>query len=110
MGGGGIIHDSYGRVVRAFSSFYGYQTNTKSDAMALLEGLQLCLSLDLSNVIVETDSLTLLNTVKGLEKCPWCIHGEVARISILVAKLEFILTHCYREVNFVIDGLAKLAI
>ncbi|XP_071914064.1 uncharacterized protein [Coffea arabica] len=109
-GGGGIIHDSYGRVIGAFSSFYGYQTNTKAEAMALMEGLQLCLFLDLCNVIVEMDSLTMLNTVKRLQKCPWRIHGEVIRISGLLAKVEFILTQCYRKVNFTVDGLAKLLV
>ena len=28
----------------------------------------------------------------------------------MLAKAEFILTHCYREVNFTADGLAKLAV
>ncbi|XP_027090241.1 uncharacterized protein [Coffea arabica] len=110
VGGGGIIRDSYGRVLRSFSSFYGYQTNTKDEAMAMLEGLELCISLGLSNVIVETDLLTLLNTVKRLQRCPWRIHEEVVGISNMLASAMFTLTHCYREINFAASGLAKLAV
>ena len=78
--------------------------------MALLEGLKLYLSLGLRNVVVEMDSLTLLNSVKGLQRCPWRVDGEVLRICSLLSKVDFNLLHCYREINFAADSLAKLAL
>ena len=63
--GGGFVRDSHGWVLTAFSSFYGFQTNMKTEAMTLLEGLQLCLSLGLHNVIEKLIPKLCLPLLKG---------------------------------------------
>lgn len=62
-GGGGLVRDHFGHVLTAFSSFYGHCTSLKVEARALLDGLIVCASLDCLPVIVEMDSLTLLNVI-----------------------------------------------
>ncbi|XP_027158138.1 uncharacterized protein LOC113759763 [Coffea eugenioides] len=63
-GGGGILRDHIGRVLRAFSTFYGPRTNMESEAMALLEGLRLSMSLGLPKLIVHMDSKQVLQMVQ----------------------------------------------
>lgn len=50
---GGIIRDSNGDMVAAFSTFYGDSTNNIAKFMALKEGLELCRSMNLENIRVE---------------------------------------------------------
>ena len=81
----------------------------KAEATVLFEGLQLCLALGCSHVVVEMDSLVLLNIVKGLQSWPWRIDAEVMRIQNLLNKAVFTLTHCYREINIAADDLERQA-
>ena len=108
-GGGGLIRDSEGRLLYGFSTFYGWQTNMSAEAMALLEGLQLCKSHGFPHVEIEIDSLTLLKVVRREMKCPWRIWGVVCHIRHLLEDFTSVLHHCYRELNAVADSLAKLA-
>ncbi|KAK4724849.1 hypothetical protein R3W88_027628 [Solanum pinnatisectum] len=48
-GGGGIV------------KFYGNCSNNSAEAMAMLKGIYVCLNNGLTNVIVETDSIIILN-------------------------------------------------
>nr|XP_027103068.1 uncharacterized protein LOC113724357 [Coffea arabica] len=79
-GGGGLVRDNSGCFLYGFSSYYGWQTNMHAEASARLEGIQLCLSQGYGHVLVELDSLTLLNVVQGRSKCPWRIFPIVSAI------------------------------
>ena len=108
--GEGIIRDQHGHVLSAFSSFYGFRTNMQAEAMALLEGLHLCISLGMQYIKVELDSLVLLNVINGERRCPWRIDEVIARARVALRQASFELTHCYRETNAAADSLAKRAV
>ena len=42
-GGGGVVQDSFGNVLVGFPLAFGIRTNMEAEAMALLEGIKLCL-------------------------------------------------------------------
>nr|XP_027067853.1 uncharacterized protein LOC113693523 [Coffea arabica] len=105
--GGGIIRDQHGHVLSAFSSFYGFRTNMQAKAMAVLEGLHLCISFGMQYIKVELDSLVLLNVINGEHRCPWRIDEVIARARVALRQASFELTHCYRETNAAADSLAK---
>nr|XP_027102983.1 uncharacterized protein LOC113724260 [Coffea arabica] len=96
-GGGGIIRDHHGQVRSAFSSFYGFRTNMESKAGALLEDLQLCLSLGLTKVIVHMDLVQLLNLLKQVIAMPWKVDVQIRRIRHVLTQAEFVLEHYYRR-------------
>ena len=53
----------------------------KAKAVALMEGLEFCLTLGLQHVIVEMESQSMLNSGKGLHRHSWWIDAELVRIS-----------------------------
>ncbi|XP_071912312.1 uncharacterized protein [Coffea arabica] len=110
LAGGGIIRDQHGHILSAFSSFYGFRTNMQAEAMALLEGLHLCISLGIQYIKVELDSLFLLNVINRESRCPWRIDELIARARVALRQASFELTHCYRETNVAADSLAKRAV
>ncbi|XP_018814734.1 14.7 kDa ribonuclease H-like protein [Juglans regia] len=54
---GGVIRDASSGMVQAYASHIGFGSNNKAELMALLHGLRSCKSLNISNVIVEMDSM-----------------------------------------------------
>lgn len=60
-GGGGIIRDSQGIVIATFAHFYSQATNTIIECRALLDGLRLCHSLGLRDLLVEFDSSVVIS-------------------------------------------------
>ena len=102
-----IIRDHNGQIKRAFSSFYGFYTNMESEAMALLEGLQLCTAMGFPKMVVNMDSEQLLNLVRQTSPTPWRIDGIIRWVQHEMTKTEFILEHCYKEINSAADAWQK---
>lgn len=61
----GIVQNSLGEVIFAFSESLDVGSNNKAEMCALWSGLFLCYQLDILSINVETDSLLL---VKWFEK------------------------------------------
>ncbi|XP_038687446.1 uncharacterized protein LOC119986824 [Tripterygium wilfordii] len=70
-GGGGVIRRSSGIFVAAFSNFYGSNSITFAEMMAIHEGINLAASLGLSNLLVESDSLIVINILSESMSRPW---------------------------------------
>lgn len=60
-GGGGILRDANGDFQGAFSSHYGIGSNNRAELRALFDGIQLCKRLSYFNVIIESDSKTIVD-------------------------------------------------
>lgn len=58
-GAGTIIRDAKGDIIATFFANMGFQTNNYAEAYAIYYGLQLCYSLDIQDLHIETDSLLL---------------------------------------------------
>ncbi|CAK9161989.1 unnamed protein product, partial [Ilex paraguariensis] len=71
--GGAIVRDERGGVILVASFYYEECSNMKAEFCALLDGLQLVLSHDLmeKEILVESDSLGLVNTMLGNGDCAW---------------------------------------
>ncbi|MQL88533.1 hypothetical protein Taro_021091 [Colocasia esculenta] len=109
-GGGGILRDHEGNMCWAFTQkYYGLNSSLATEALALRDGLSICCSKGVTEVLVETDSLNLLQIVTKKISCPWdftCIMQHiVAKTQLLEAKI----THTPREANRVVDCLASSA-
>lgn len=106
--GGGILRDSSGSVIFAFSEYFDIKTNLQAEALALLLGLSICHQLNLNNITVECDSAPLIQMSLGKASVPWklkVIFKKIARYKFRTK--EFL--HCYRQANTVADALANLA-
>ncbi|XP_009774155.1 uncharacterized protein LOC107768948 [Nicotiana tabacum] len=70
-GGGGLIRDHHGILIEAFAEFYRDCSCNIAEAKAMMRGIKMCISKGFTNVIVESDSLILLNLIKRIRNPPW---------------------------------------
>nr|XP_027093583.1 uncharacterized protein LOC113713984 [Coffea arabica] len=75
-GGGGILRDSNGQVLVAFSVYLGVNTSLRAEALALLMGFRVCFQQGFVQVRVQTDSLVLVGILQRRFQCPWLIRRE----------------------------------
>ncbi|CAK9142201.1 unnamed protein product [Ilex paraguariensis] len=61
-------------------------------------------------IIVESDSLTLVQMVNGLAAVPWKLQYLLERIKFLIGMLNLQIHHIYRETNGLADFLASFAV
>ena len=104
---GGVIRDASGGMVQAYASYIGFGSNNKAELMALLYGLRRCKSLNISNVIVEMDSMVVISWwLRG--RCGvWYLEDFWEEIVELACTVHCRFQHVYREGNRVADWLAK---
>ncbi|MQM20978.1 hypothetical protein Taro_054008 [Colocasia esculenta] len=107
-GGGGILRDHNGECILAFAVNYkGTTSALDAEAYALRDGLMICRSKGFINIMVETDSLSLMQFVTGQVPSPWeltCVFQEMAETTHV---LEAQIQHAPREANQVAHHLAS---
>lgn len=110
---GGVIRDHDGLWQIGFTRNIGKGNPLLAEAWAMLSGVQAALSRNFRNVIIEPDSLELvelINNPQATDACHpiWnflcCIHKELRCFS------QVRVRHIFREANGVADILAKKAI
>ncbi|KAL3377125.1 hypothetical protein AABB24_003503 [Solanum stoloniferum] len=108
-GAGGIVRNSIGDMIIAFSYPTQCYTNNYSEAQAALIGISWCLGQQFEALEVELDSQVVVRMINGSCKPPWRIHNLIEDIKNKIAQRNIIVKHCYREGNEVADALAKYA-
>ncbi|MQM09134.1 hypothetical protein Taro_042000 [Colocasia esculenta] len=109
-GGGGILRDHEGNMCWAFTrKYYGLNSSLAAEALALRDGLSICCSKGVTEVLVETDSLNLLQIVTKQISCPWDFACIMQHIAAKTQLLEAEITHTPREANRVADCPANSA-
>ncbi|OIS98250.1 hypothetical protein A4A49_62368 [Nicotiana attenuata] len=106
--GGGIIRDHHGDLVMAFFDFYGICSNNFAEVKAVLQGIQMCCHHGLKNIVVESDSLLIINMINRKTKAHWQIIHELEQIWELTRTGDFQFKHIFREGNKIADQLANL--
>ncbi|KAL3516358.1 hypothetical protein ACH5RR_023260 [Cinchona calisaya] len=75
--GRGIARDGLGGLIFSFAYSFVYFTNLESDSLALLNGLQLCLSHGFLDLEIEMNSQVLLHMITGKSLVPWKFNGVI---------------------------------
>ncbi|XP_070034550.1 uncharacterized protein [Nicotiana tomentosiformis] len=79
-GGGGIIRNHHGDMVLSLVESYGHCRNSMAKAKAVLRGCRIGINLGLLNVIVEPDSLLIVNMINRRMKPSWQIKHVLEQI------------------------------
>ncbi|KAK4420100.1 hypothetical protein Salat_2422900, partial [Sesamum alatum] len=58
---GGVLRDFKGDFIAGFMNYIGFNTNNESKLLALWNGLKMAKELQITNIILETDSILTLN-------------------------------------------------
>ncbi|XP_071921377.1 uncharacterized protein [Coffea arabica] len=107
-GGGGLLRDSAGQVLVAFSAYLGEATSLHAEVLAMVKGVQVCLGKGFLPRVVQSDSKLLIDILQRRCLCPWSVRREVVQIWHLVEGVQF--EHCYREANKVADILSNVGV
>ncbi|MQM02232.1 hypothetical protein Taro_034997 [Colocasia esculenta] len=108
-GGGGIVRNTVGTMVLAFSHFYDVGTSLLAEVRAMCDGVQLALEKGFYLAEISTDSMVLVNSLRtgiapSWECCRW---WQI--VLDFVQQYQVRITYVYREANQVADALANLA-
>ncbi|XP_071933097.1 uncharacterized protein [Coffea arabica] len=107
--GGGVIRDSEGKMLGAFYKEFGEYEVVYAEGLALFTGLQWCMGIGLSDILVEVDSLVLVRLVQSQSVGKWPLCSVLGQIRLLLGKVKGSITHIHREANAVADSLAALS-
>ncbi|CAN1171511.1 Putative ribonuclease H protein At1g65750, partial [Linum perenne] len=106
---GGIIRDSAGALVRAFSANVGNCSITRAELRAIVEGLKLAWSLGIRKVAIQSD---LTAAVAMLQASGSPTHRHAALVAefqaIRARQWDVSIAHIFREANCCADFLANL--
>jgi len=106
--GGGVIRDEHGDLVAAYAGGLGKHSNNIVEAMALLWGLKVVISLGISHLHIQGDSKIILDAITGLSTCGWKLSDIISDIQTILHGIPNVsFSHTYREGNSVADGLAN---
>lgn len=100
---GGVIRDEMGNAIVLFSYYYGEGTIMEAEYMALIDGLELCTSMGLSELDVESDSQVLVMAICIQDNSSWK-HIHVLRRCLAIWRDYFKTKHIFRLANIVADG------
>ena len=70
-GGGGIVRTIEGRVINAFSNFYGFVINNEAEMHAIWDLIQICETSNVVLSVVESDSMSIIHMLKGEMAIQW---------------------------------------
>jgi len=108
VGGGGIIYDSKGDWVSGYARAIGFTTSVAAELWALRDGINLCIDLNLENVIIELDVKLVVDLLMKDERSS---NGNEVIIADYKEGLKRIprvrIQHCFREANKCANALAR---
>ncbi|XP_042515339.1 uncharacterized protein LOC122089706 [Macadamia integrifolia] len=107
-GAGGIICDNNGVVVGSFKVFLEIQTNYFAEFKALIEGIQMAKDLEVSSLWIESDLASMVTAVQACS-IPWHFVQKWTSLQSYLNSISWEISHCFREVNCIVDFLAKEA-
>ncbi|XP_060195030.1 uncharacterized protein LOC132624241 [Lycium barbarum] len=103
-GGGGILRNSQGHMISAFAAPFGLVFNNNGEALAILIGIEWCLSHNYMNIVVESDSLLAVYWIVDIAKPPWDLADTINNIKAISNSFDsFKIQHCFREGNKIVD-------
>ncbi|KAF5202092.1 Ribonuclease h-like superfamily protein [Thalictrum thalictroides] len=110
-GFGGLLRDSEGQVVCAYSG-RGFSSSVyQQELNAVHKGIQLAKDQGFTKIEVASDSLGVIRTMNKMEEPPWDCQDQVREIRELAAWFEEIrFYHAFRETNRAADYLAGIGV
>ncbi|MQL90534.1 hypothetical protein Taro_023135 [Colocasia esculenta] len=108
-GGGGIVRNTVGTMVLAFSHFYGVGTSLLDEVRAMCDGVQLALEKGFYLAEISTDSMVLVNSLRTGIAPSWECYRWWRIVLDFVQQYQVRIMHVYREANQVNCASALVA-
>nr|XP_016436823.1 PREDICTED: uncharacterized protein LOC107762942 [Nicotiana tabacum] len=106
---GGVVRNSQGDLIAAFSIHISCDDHTIVEAKAAEFGGKWCSQNGYTNFSIELDSKIIVNMLTDENPNDMQIKKVIDRASLIIKQTRATVRHCFREGNQVADCLAKLA-
>ncbi|XP_059301843.1 uncharacterized protein LOC132053753 [Lycium ferocissimum] len=101
------VRNDRGDLVYAAATRLANTTNICAEATTISDGIECCITRQLTPVNIETDSLSMLNIIEGNWEMPWKISLEVKKIKHWSSMGQVQFAHILREGNALADFLTN---
>ena len=106
--GGGLIWNEKGEWVKGYARAIGTTTSATTELWAFRDGIRMCIALKLPTIVIELDSILVVELIKKELNNP---NGLDVLVTDCRDGLKDIpltrIQHCYREANKCADTLAR---
>ncbi|XP_060202972.1 uncharacterized protein LOC132631414 [Lycium barbarum] len=106
---GGILRNSESNMVMAFAIPVDCNSSSMAKAYAVKHSMQWCLQNGSSNIVLELDSLMIVEMLQNKGTNNLKFKGIIEEIMSMINRMDCSIEQCYREANQAADGLAKYA-
>ncbi|XP_059069492.1 uncharacterized protein LOC131859581 [Cryptomeria japonica] len=99
------------KIIKAVGKYIGQGTNNMGELHALSFGLDLALSLNIKDIVIERDSMLVIQAIISKKCFSWHLQYLLDHILLQLRGFStFSISHCFREINIFADFLANKAI
>ncbi|XP_070049225.1 uncharacterized protein [Nicotiana tomentosiformis] len=105
----GVVRDSDGEFLMAFSFPVHYSSNNQAEAMAANFGTKWCTQHGLSTIHIELDSMVIANMLLNRGTNNLKLNNIIMDTTHALRDVTVQISHCLREANQVAEFLGKLA-
>ncbi|XP_070034378.1 uncharacterized protein [Nicotiana tomentosiformis] len=92
---GSVVRNRNGELITAFAKALQFYTNNQSEVQAALHALQWCKNNNIHNVILEMDSLMVVNIIKDIYNTPWELVDDIRSMRHIIHSQSITVQHCY---------------
>ncbi|KAK4711086.1 hypothetical protein R3W88_005599 [Solanum pinnatisectum] len=96
---GFCLRDNKGDLIYAEAEKIGQTTNVEAEMKAILEALKYCVSKEVRRLVIESDSLLMVNIINKTWRVPWELAEQYDELQQALMKIEAIIRHTFREGN-----------
>ena len=105
---GCIVNNAFGRWITKRDKSIDPTTNNLMELEALQVGLQICVDLGITNIIIEGNSQVVLNAIKKCSMPNGVLNSKLEEVlNIMALFLDIQIWHIFREGNKKADQLAN---
>lgn len=94
-------------MVMAFAKSIQFSTSNSCELKASLHGIEWCHDNSNFYIILEMDSLMIVNMIKGLTPPPWTLRKTVSKIQRKIQDMNCEIIHYCRDANGIAGALAR---
>lgn len=107
---GYCIRDCLGDLIYVESNYIGISINMITESKAVKEALTYCISQSWDYVLVETNSLALMNILNKKWQIPWEIIDLLEKVLRVKQSIHIQIKYAYKETNQLVDHVANIVV
>ena len=107
---GGIFRDKHAKFLLCFAENTSLQNAYHAELMGAMRAIELASSSNWNYLWLECDSALVVNAFKNKYLIPWKLRNRWEKCLSSVSKMNFVVSHVYREGNCCADLLANIGL